>query len=271
MARKTQKVVLGVAAVAFCSAVLVVSCNTVGRVILPPPMIPGATFVGMDTCGACHEKLVKDFKLSSHARVTIPGEGERTEGGACESCHGPGSIHVEKGSPDTNGGHIINPGKNPESCFGCHLDKKAQFNLPYHHPVREGRMSCGNCHDVHGADVMVAKNLLGRGATVGRINETCGRCHREQFRPHVFEHEALREGCQVCHNVHGSINDKMLTERDNNLCLKCHAQTPSPTAAARSIFIGDVNHTAFLTQGPCYSGGCHSAVHGSNLNAHLRF
>jgi len=63
---------------------------------------------------------------------------------------------------------------------------------------------------------------------VGRVNETCAQCHREQSGRMCFEHEALREGCTTCHNVHGSINPKMLVERDNNLCLKCHAQVASP-------------------------------------------
>jgi predicted CXXCH cytochrome family protein len=92
-------------------------------------------------------------------------------------------------------------------------------------------------------------------------------CHREKARPHVFEHEALREGCPTCHNPHGSINDKMLTERDVNLCLKCHAQIASPG----TVFIGDFSHTTRLSEGPCWSASCHTAVHGSDVNAHLRY
>ena len=51
-------------------------------------MIAGAKYVGMDTCAACHEKEVKNFKLTQHARIQIPGEGPRVEGEGCESCHG---------------------------------------------------------------------------------------------------------------------------------------------------------------------------------------
>jgi hypothetical protein len=59
-------------------------------------------------------------------------------------------------------------------------------------------------------------------------------------------------------------------ERDANLCLKCHAQRPTP-GPARTIYIGSANHTAFLAQGPCFSAGCHTAIHGSNINHWLRY
>ena len=173
----------------------------------------------------------------------------------------------------TSGGDrklIVNPGKNPDACFQCHLDKNAEFSLQYHHPVKEGRMSCISCHDPHGEDILKPKGML-----VGRVNEECAQCHREQARPHVYEHEAMREGCTSCHNVHGSMNPKMLTERDNNLCLKCHAQVASPTLPG-VVSIGNMPHagfgpTSFLEQGTCFSAGCHTAVHGSDINSHLRY
>jgi predicted CXXCH cytochrome family protein len=244
------------------AAIIAISCATVDRVVLAPPMIPGAKYVGMDTCGACHEKEVKNFKLTQHARIQIPGEGPRVEGEGCESCHGPGSLHVDSGGDRKL---IVNPGKSPEACFQCHLDKNAEFSLQFHHPVKEGRMSCTSCHDPHGEDILKPKEMQ-----VGRVNQDCAQCHREQARPHVFEHEAMREGCTSCHNVHGSINSKMLTERDNNLCLKCHAQVALPHTSGQ-VFIGNFDHTPFLQQGTCFSAGCHTAVHGSDVNSHLRY
>jgi len=247
-------------------AALVISCATVKRVVVAPPMIPGAKYVGADACAVCHEKIVKDFKVAQHARMEIPGEGERVEGQGCEGCHGPGSLHVDAGGG--KGKFILNPGKDPETCFTCHIEKKAEFSLQYHHPVPEGKMSCVSCHDPHGKDINKSKNVW-----LSRANDTCAQCHREQSRQHVFEHEALREGCTTCHNVHGSINPKMLTERDNNLCLKCHAQvagTPGVTS------IGVMPHTGFgatqfLQKGTCFSAGCHTGVHGSDVNSHLRY
>ena len=35
------------------------------------------------------------------------------------------------------------------ACYQCHMDVRGQFNLPSHHPVPEGRMTCIQCHPPH--------------------------------------------------------------------------------------------------------------------------
>jgi predicted CXXCH cytochrome family protein len=266
--RFTKPVVVGTILSATVIA-LAISCATVKRVVIAPPMIPGAKYVGMDQCAICHEKEVKNFKLTQHSRIQLrePEEKDEVTNLGCEACHGAGSLHVEAGGGK---GKFIISGQNPEGCFQCHLDKKAEFSLQYHHPLKEGRMNCTACHNPHGDDINKPA-----GALITRANETCAQCHREQARPHVFEHEALREGCVACHNVHGSINPKMLAQRDNNLCLKCHAQVAAPNTPG-TVIIGKVPHAGFagrslLEQGTCFSAGCHTAVHGSDVNSHLRY
>lgn len=101
----------------------------------------------------------------------------------------------------------------------------------------------------------------------GRENAVCRQCHKEKTRPRVFVHEALREGCTVCHRPHGSINDKLLVENDSSLCLKCHAQLSTPG----TVLVGDFSHTTRLAEGTCWNAGCHTAVHGSDINPHLRY
>ena len=129
-------------------------------------------------------------------------------------------------------------------------------------------MNCVQCHDPHGQDIMKPK----AGLAMSRLNETCAQCHREQTKPAIFEHPALREGCTSCHNPHGSINSKLLAVRDSNLCLRCHAQVQGPaTGGAGHIFIGNKDHTTFLRYGTCWSSGCHAAIHGSNTQPYFLY
>lgn len=239
----------------------VIACAATGQMIVTPrTTIQGADYVGQETCAFCHEDIVQDFGHTAHGRIQLSGVNERVKGQGCEACHGPGSLHVEAGGG--RGTFILNPGEDPEPCFECHMAVKAQFTLQYRHPVRKNRMSCLNCHNPHGQDIYTAEGMY-----VSRSNEVCMQCHREQARPRVFEHEALRDGCTTCHQAHGSINDKMLLQEDNNLCLKCHAQLAAPGM----VTIGDFSHSTRVAQGSCWSAGCHTAVHGSDVNAHLRY
>lgn len=240
--------------------VFIASCASISRTQIIPPTIPGAKFVGMDACADCHEKTVKNFARSSHARVNAK-SGKLAGMSGCESCHGPASLHVDADDKDKKA-TIVNPGKSAAQCFRCHFDKEIEFHLPYTHPVLQGKITCSDCHDPHGSDARKPKGLA-----IARINDTCMECHREQARTHVYEHEALREGCVTCHNAHGSINKKMLTETDNNLCLKCHAQI-SPKGV---IDIGTRDHSSNLSNSRCWSAGCHTGVHGSNIDSHLRY
>ena len=40
---------------------------------------------------------------------------------------------------------------------------------------------------------------------------------------------------------------------------------------AGALYIGNDNHATNVSQGTCWSGGCHEAVHGSQVNSHLRY
>ncbi len=210
-------------------------------------------YIGMESCAACHEDIARDFSRSTHAKFIV--SDPKTEGQGCESCHGPGSKHVDAGGG--RGVFIINPGKDPTACYKCHLEKKMEFSLQYHHPVPEGKISCSDCHDPHKGEVRP-----GSAASLEGKNGLCFKCHPDKKGPFVWTHEAMYEGCTICHNPHGSINDKMLIMRDSTLCLQCHAQTNYPTIAGNS-------HATRLPRGACFSGGCHTAVHGSNFSDHF--
>jgi predicted CXXCH cytochrome family protein len=239
-----------------------ISCSTLSRTVLAPLEIPGAHYVGNNACADCHAEIARFFPATPHAQLQFANAVVRG-GAGCEACHGPGSRHALMPSRE----NIINPGRNPDACFQCHLATRAEFHLPHHHPVVEGRMNCVQCHDPHQADILKPAG----GLAMAQLNQSCAECHRDQTRPFVFEHEALREGCAVCHNPHGSVNRKLLTESDSNLCLKCHVQVQGPGVGGGEIYIGNTSHTLFLRVGTCWTAGCHTAVHGSNIDPRMRF
>lgn len=241
---------------------LLISCVTVNRAVLAPPVVAGAKFVGTKECVECHKDQTGHFASATHAHVVVadPKLGDT----GCEACHGAGSVHVKSGGAR---GTIVNPGKSPEACFACHLEKRGEFSLPHTHPVLAGRVSCIDCHDVHAGDA-----VKGVGAAMESQNETCTKCHTAQKGPFIFEHGAMNEGCVACHSPHGSVNQKMLIARDANLCLRCHLEAPAAVGQinANAIRHTPEDHTARLMQGTCWSAGCHEAPHGSNANNHVR-
>jgi predicted CXXCH cytochrome family protein len=268
---------LTVAAGAMALVIVAISCGTVHRSVVVLPHVPGATYIGSSECEVCHDRIYRDFVATAdHARLIAQGTNALNVG--CESCHGPGSVHAESGGDvlppysftagrpqsDSFGARVaVWPARSTETaCFQCHSDVRGQFNLPSHHPVPEGRMTCTACHSPH-------KGSIYRAGSTSLVseNEFCLSCHTAQRGPFTFEHEALREGCTVCHTVHGSVNAKMLTVRDANLCLKCHFQRVSGGV----ILIGGSDHTLRLQQGTCWTAGCHEAIHGSRVDSSLRF
>lgn len=238
---------------------LLVSCVVVNRTILAPPnVVAGAKFVGSESCAECHQNVTSNFHDATHAKLMAPGDNATMVG--CESCHGPGSLHVKSGGELAT---IVNPGKDPESCFQCHLDKRGEFNLPHAHPVMAGKVTCNDCHNPHSGDA-----VMGGGTNLASADATCYQCHEAQRGPFVFEHEALRDNCTTCHNPHGSVNAKMLKARNQTLCLQCHYQQQTATG---QLMIGGRDHAAFVQRGTCWTAGCHEAVHGSHVNSSLRF
>jgi predicted CXXCH cytochrome family protein len=254
-----------------------ISCSTLSRRAVVLPDVPGAKYIGSAECEQCHDEIYRGFKTADHARLIAQGKNGLDAG--CESCHGPCSLHSDSGGetkppfsftagrpqPEALSGRFpLEPARKIEiACYQCHMDVRGQFNLPNHHPVPEGRMSCIQCHPPH-------KGIAHAGGSTQLLSqeENCVQCHPSQQGPFVFEHEALREGCTTCHSPHGSVNVKMLTERNANLCLKCHFQQ---VKGGTTILIGGVDHTSRLSQGACWSAGCHEAVHGSRVSPSLRF
>jgi DmsE family decaheme c-type cytochrome len=100
----------------------------------------------------------------------------------------------------------------------------------------------------------------------------CVGCHTDKRGPFVYEHAPVRvEGCQACHNPHGSTNPRMLTRPAAfTMCLECHNNVaafgtrgdgiPNPTEGFHDIASPQIQN--------CVT--CHSRIHGSNTDRLLR-
>jgi DmsE family decaheme c-type cytochrome len=129
-----------------------------------------------------------------------------------------------------------------DKCLRCHKKQDAQSNLPYHHPIREGKMSCVDCHDPHGGSA-------GNNLNSASVNELCFQCHAEFQGPFSFQHPPVTEDCMKCHSPHGSPNQNLLAVSQPALCLQCHS--------------AHHNGSGLPLVDRCTN--CHNAIHGSDI------
>ncbi|MBU0681376.1 MAG: DmsE family decaheme c-type cytochrome [Proteobacteria bacterium] len=170
---------------------------------------------------------------------------------SCFECH---DIHA---GPDLK----VTPLASGKLCFSCHKSAQAQFSLPSHHPVKEGRVFCVDCHSPHGG-------FADQGLLQDSVKETCVLCHPEKRGPFLYEHADVTEDCLNCHTAHGSVNSKLLNAREPFLCLQCHEGHRLNTSAGASISADRAR--AFYTR----CSDCHSTLHGSDVpstSGHGRF
>ena len=198
-------------------------------------------------CLSCHTKKEETahFEQSAHAGANI----------SCTSCHSP---HFAKEQ------RRLLVEKQPQLCYQCHSEVKADFNKPFRHRVNEGLIQCSDCHNVHGTPLQ--HSLRANSSQ----DSACFKCHRSLQGPFVFEHVPVKtEGCQSCHDSHGSVNARMLkVNQVNVLCLQCH--TPGNTPNTRA---GEVNAPG-TPNGPVHDQHskfqactmCHVQLHGSNAD-----
>jgi DmsE family decaheme c-type cytochrome len=162
---------------------------------------------------------------------------------ACQTCH---SVH-SPASAET----LLKKALEFEQCFTCHKKQAAQFWRSSHHPIREGQVTCSNCHNPHGT---ITDKLI----SAASEPEKCYECHAEKRGPFLWEHVPVREDCGNCHDPHGSNHIKLLNAKEPFLCQRCHADTRHPGTLYDQLSINSNR----LFDRSCAS--CHSMIHGSN-------
>lgn len=257
-----------------------------------PTVIEGATKIGSENCSACHEtvqgKKVTRFHNDceqchgggsvhiqdpSQSNIAFPSDK------ACLGCHLEGkrhhlqwntSQHKQAGvlcsechNPHQKNPNILRVSPVPgfqklddtsSLCVTCHRDVQGKLNLFSHHPIREGIISCKDCHNPHGDK---------RAALLPK-NETCYKCHQDKQGPWRFEHPPVVEDCTICHDPHGSVQTRLWTMGMPTLCLQCHSLADERHAKADAT--GGALSSALLRR--CTN--CHGAIHGTHQDVHLR-
>jgi DmsE family decaheme c-type cytochrome len=271
-----------------------------------------ATYVGAQVCLGCHAAQAASFGVTLMGKI-FRNPRNAQERANCETCHGPGSLHVKAGGGRGVGGiisfrlddqshtpdeynaicltchekgrrilwrgsthetrglmctncHTIMTNVTPkaqlakltemDTCFQCHKNKRAEIWRTSHMPLREGKMTCSNCHNPHGS---YSEALLNEAT----VNDNCYKCHAEKRGPFLWEHAPVRENCLNCHDPHGSNQDFLLKISRPRLCQQCHATLvghPGNPRNPKSIYA--INRE-------CQN--CHSQHHGSNSPAGSRF
>ena len=187
-------------------------------------------------CLSCHQKGERNYWAGSV---------HQTRGVACTSCH-----TVMK---NVSHKHSLKTKVEAETCYQCHKIQRAQMQYSSHMPIREGKITCTNCHNPHGS-------ITGKLIREASVNDNCYKCHAEKRGPFLWQHAPVNENCLNCHSPHGSNYENLLVVARSRLCAECHR-----SAHGTSGFIGPNNPggpTAYILGRGC--GNCHSNIHGSN-------
>ena len=203
-------------------------------------------------CMTCHagSRHLAFWESGKHAKNEV----------SCTSCH---NIHDKtkplSPAPFTTTSRPLQA----DTCGQCHKQVRNATLKPSHHPIIEGKVTCSDCHNPHGA---LTPAMLKHET----VNQQCFSCHADKRGPFVFGHPPVEENCLTCHTPHGSAHQKLLNEKAPNLCQDCHVVGRHPTAFYGSGQGWTVPGTGapnaavssrFIARG-CLN--CHNSIHGSN-------
>lgn len=212
-----------------------------------------------EKCLACHK---------GEMRTRWDGSTHQARGIVCANCH---DIHRPQQ-------RVLSKATQPEVCYTCHKEQRADFQKVSHMPVPEGKMACSDCHNPHGS---AGPKLM----KMNTVRETCLQCHAEKRGPFLFEHQPVVEDCTNCHLPHGSNQQTLLKTRPPFLCQECHdGPMGGATTGAHGPSIAGLNNaqTGYAPKPNATTGvmgspsnqktgrsciGCHTMIHGTNSPA----
>jgi len=239
------------------------TCHQVHRKVPAPPAAGVAFFtrreqaahegievVGAPKCVECHPLRDELLAQSPHHDLAAAHTSE-----GCETCHGPGSLHLESKGVARLITRPDRAGDGTATCRTCHADVDAgAFHWRDRHaPLLSPNLTCTSCHTIHRPSRPEPDTELLR---VGpeATNAACGKCHAPAFA--VLEgtvHASLggrttplADGCGACHpgslehaaaggrkelvtSLHGASSGAQ-----RQTCAKCHEHEPALAQIAMS-------------------------------------
>ncbi len=160
---------------------------------------------GTAQCLSCHggDKMAV-MADTPHGNLDTPHTPYAQQG--CESCHGPGSIHVSRVGGGAGRPILLSfegtgdvPAQNA-ACQNCHAQQLGELDaLAWEGSLHAtADMSCQDCHQSHSLERPMADQATQQA--------NCAGCHRRQIDSHPrFENAGIlfdTLSCSTCHNVH---------------------------------------------------------------------
>ncbi len=256
--------------------------SVVAAVVVSGPSIIRAAddYAGSDVCVGCHDTKANTLAKSPHWKKAVKDAPINAQG--CESCHGPGAAHAEKGGGKGVGGILAFSKSDPAdrrsgACLNCH-ENSTQLALWDSGIHRKKDVACSNCHSIHKGPQMAkgyGTGLSPLGYSPGAEYQVCGTCHLDiKAQVNRRSHHPIVEGritCSNCHQPHGSMGPSQIkADSVNQLCFKCHAEKRGPfmwehqpveeNCAACHTPHGSVHLKLTVEKVPNLCQGCHEGT-----------
>ena len=161
------------------------------------------TAEGVEGCLVCHAGVLMTLMADTvHGNEKNPHTPYSAHG--CESCHGPGSLHVSRARGGVGFPALLafrqweSTEQHNDACMQCHgedmggLAGMEKWNGSLH---QLRGMACVYCHQSHVArDKMKNRDLQ---------RERCSKCHSRTIAAHEDEGIRIaRRKCSACHDIH---------------------------------------------------------------------
>ena len=169
------------------------------------------TAEGTERCLGCHagERMTL-MAATAHGNADNPHTPFATQG--CESCHGPGSLHVSRARGGIGFPAMIvfddrdSVQRRTTACVGCHANDMGDLEgIAWKNSSHDtDSVTCVSCHEGHIVDELLADP--------NRQREVCSECHKTEIANHKrFEDKGIvfdNLTCYDCHDVHQLISER---------------------------------------------------------------